>query len=953
MAQVITYMNYVIYFQDPAQYNFAKSVAGGNLLALAPRSAAALLGIPFPYPSGNVDLIPAGISFIPPFTVGSQYGFPGPTGIFVDDTVDFQILPGQAGVPASIWPAGPDGKMVWSGNIVMSAGAGAAQDPPPTAIAQRRWCMGFEWLLNHEGSQSALEANFSRDSSRTIDGKGLSVRGMNFNNVVNIPIDTLRTGLVTPVSWERKYFRLRRTPTVNNLGIWRCHGTISNAVGFALMITTTGTVKGFNVNNISTFFDAGVVFTPVINEWNRLDIFLKYGTAGGTHGEIRIYLNGQLVYSFTDTPNVGLSGAPNHASTDVGKFNTADTEHEGEYDLDDWINSDLPPDVSPTTLAFTDTNFGLDWILGSHVRAHNSESASLVNWAPNAFASLNQGINPLLAQSSEIASTTSGATMAGLTDALPQNKPDSIANVLGGVAATIALYSRNAGATDGKLGYSKAGLASVLTVIDQTGADAVRIVPYQPAGMIIPDELWPWIVVHEKSLDVNADNVTDLVSVVEYIGVWGPEDNPLFELPVSRLSFLHNCNYSNTAWGYVGSQPEAPVYAIGGTYVGNGTSQTISLPAACHFIMIRKVAGGSNGIWWLGPGLGATLGVSRRVIPNLRVWSDFLTGSFQFSVTGSDIELNQAAQSYQYIAFCDPGMRFNVTTVFNHGTLASTPKSNPLINTLFTPEAGIFQSNQVASALGTVGLFYKGPLIGASKASVLDASAQRVNWGTFAQGVFNSESDSHLTNANFTASFWRSIDGGGSGITMVQICSYVGNGANPRNIPLTPTSGRFPLFVMVVPDGAAQGYYRDPSHAGANSSFISNTALSALAITAVAIDQITVNSALNANGVNYSILAFCGDTAGMNNGTYYAPIYQPVGGPYVAPLPPQGDINVMGNGGLIFDGQPPLTLLRDIGGIYTIITGKRNDTLIDRQAGQPSVDVEIPDPTYKTGYIGG
>src|SRR5678816_3831634 len=119
MAQVITYMNYIIYFQDPAQYNFAKSVAGGNLLELAPRAAATMFGIPYPYPSGDVDLIPAGISFIPPFVPGSQYGFPGPTGIFVDDTQNFQILPGQAGVPASTWPAGPDGKMVWSGNIVM------------------------------------------------------------------------------------------------------------------------------------------------------------------------------------------------------------------------------------------------------------------------------------------------------------------------------------------------------------------------------------------------------------------------------------------------------------------------------------------------------------------------------------------------------------------------------------------------------------------------------------------------------------------------------------------------------------------------------------------------------------------------------------------------------------------------------------------------------------------
>jgi hypothetical protein len=953
MAEVITYMNYIIYFQDPAQYNFAKSVAGGNLLELAPRAAATMFGIPFPYPSGNVDLIPAGISFIFPFVPGSQYGFPGPTGIFVDDTVDFQILPGQAGVPASTWPAGPNGRMVWSGNIVMSAGAGAAIDPPPTSIARRRWCMGFEWSLIHEGSGVAEVSNCTYDASRAIGCKGLAVRGDNFNSATSVTLVALRVGLLTPVSWERVYFRARRTPTVNDVGFWRCHGTVSNAVGFGLKYTTTGDVRGFNINNIFTEFDAGLVFTPVIDDWNRLDIFVRFGTAGTTaHGEVRIYLNGQPIYSFTDSTNVGLSGAPNHDNTQVGKWTTGSSP-ECEYDIDDWINSDLPSNVNPSTLGFTDTNFGLDWILGSHVRGHYSESASLTNWTPNAFASLNQGVNPVQKLTSEIASTTSGATMEGLTDVLPQNKLDSIANVLGAVAATVAIYARNSGATDGKLGYKLAGGAAVLTTIDQFVGDGIQLVAYQPTGMIIPDEIWPFSVVHTKSTDGNTDTVTDLVCVVEYLGVWGPEDNPLFELPVSRLGFLHNCQYSNTQWGYMGSEPEAPVYARGGTYVGNGTSQTISLPAPCHFLMIRKVTGGGEGLWWFGTSEGATRGTSKNVIPNIRVWSDFVTGNFQFTVTGNDIEVNQNAQSYQYIAFCDPGMRFNISGVFNHGSTSASPKANPLLNTLFSPEAGFFQFNQIATIGGTVGLHYKGPLIEGSKASAMDGGAQLANAGTFSQGFFNSESGLHGFSANYVYSLWKSSDGGGSGGTMVQICSYTGNGVNPRDIPLTPTSGRFPLFVMVVPDAAAQGFYRDPSHTGVNSSFIANTGLSATAIVAVAIDQITVQSSLNANGVEYSVFALVGDTLGMNNGTYYAPIYQPSGGPYTAPLPPQGDINVMSEGGLVLNGQPSLTLLRDISGIYTLIKGKRNDTLIDRQTGQDSVDVKIPDPTYKTGYIGG
>jgi hypothetical protein len=45
-------------------------------------------------------------------------------------------------------------------------------------------------------------------------------------------------------------------------------------------------------------------------------------------------------------------------------------------------------------------------------------------------------------------------------------------------------------------------------------------------------------------------------------------------------------------------------------------------------------------------------------------------------------------------------------------------------------------------------------------------------------------------------------------------------------------------------------------------------------------------------------------------------------------------------------------MLQDVGGIYTLVPGKLNDTLQDTQSGQPSVDVPIL-PVAKTGYIGG
>lgn len=99
------------------------------------------------------------------------------------------------------------------------------------------------------------------------------------------------------------------------------------------------------------------------------------------------------------------------------------------------------------------------------------------------------------------------------------------------------------------------------------------------------------------------------------------------------------------------------------------------------------------------------------------------------------------------------------------------------------------------------------------------------------------------------------------------------------------------------------------------------------------------------------MFAICGGTTNANGS--YVGDYCEGGGPYIPPNPATGDINILGNGGLSLDGTEPLTLLKNISGIYTLIPGQRHDTLYDRASGIPSVDVEIPDPTYKTGYVGG
>ena len=116
MAVIDLYINYTIFFQDDAEYAFALTLADANgFYQKAPAQAAVDFGIPNPYPSGDLSGIPKGILFYPPQVPGSEILFPGRTGLFYDDTIDSVLVAGQAGVPASIWPATDDANFIWCG----------------------------------------------------------------------------------------------------------------------------------------------------------------------------------------------------------------------------------------------------------------------------------------------------------------------------------------------------------------------------------------------------------------------------------------------------------------------------------------------------------------------------------------------------------------------------------------------------------------------------------------------------------------------------------------------------------------------------------------------------------------------------------------------------------------------------------------------------------------------
>jgi hypothetical protein len=944
-------MDYVIFFQDDAEYQMAVAIAGGNLLKMAPHDAATLFGIPFPYPGGNMDLIPRGIYFLFPYTVGTELRFPGASGVFVDDTILTVTVPGQNASPNITGFPGPDGIFTWSGNIVKNRGAATSGEPIPTAIPQRRFIGGRE-LFERIG-QTAIDGT-TKDSSRTIDGHGQSIRGNINNTLWNKGTNEYRIGLNPRTSWERYYVRFRRRPSTNDVGFWRCHGAPSNGCGVGFKFATSGLVIAVDMDPGSTETPIGTVWNPLLNVWYRVDNLIRFGS-GSPPGIINTYINGLLSFSFTSSGS-GIGGASSHNNSDFGKW-TGPIDPEVEIDLDDWMNADIPANCSSTTLAFIDNNFPIDWLVGSHMRLHYVLSATQVNWTPagEAVGALNQYPVPLTRRgTSVVTSVTSGATLEGLTDAVPQNVFDSLANIIGAVAGIVTMVSNNAGGTDGQLGYRLAGGGAILATVDEGLADGTNIVAYLPSGMILPTEIAPFSVVHTKSLDANANPVAMLLAEVEYIGVWGPEDDPSFQYPITRISNLHNCRYNNSGWGYLGSQPQAPTYSIGATYVGNGTYQEITLPAACHMLWIRPAAGGAQGVYFFGAAYNAHLGTTETVIPNVRMWFDFANNLFKFSVTGgATSEVNVNGTSYQYIAFCDPGMRFCNASAYVHGVNTSTPKANPLIAADFLANLGFFQRETPVTS-GLAGLWVRGQVHTANNGYDITNGTTDANVANFSIGNVNTFSSLHGTGYNFL--LFRTADSGPDGCSsnvVVQILSYVGNGAGSRNIPLTPASGRVPLLTVVFPTtGSSSAFMRDPSHVGTNSSQMGGGAISNTGITAVAIDQITVDVSINANGITYQIFTICGGLTNVN-GTFFS-TFCDGDGPYIDPSVDTTGVNVIGNGGLILGGEVAFTIIKDASGIYTLVAGKTHDTLINRNtAPSTTLNIKIPDPTWKTGYLGG
>jgi hypothetical protein len=747
--------------------------------------------------------------------------------------------------------------------------------------------------------------------------------------------------------WERYYIRINIVPT-DEVEIWRMESAPTSAFNTGIWVTPGGALE-IHSGSLAPDVIIGTSTPLTLGKWYLIDILYKYALSAPDTGRFRLFINHVIDLDITVADNTGLDSVSTHANSRLGKL-TSGTDVSCSIDLDDWIGADVP------NIAGIESLTSIDWWSGSHVKVVNIPAPVVTNYAGNTQVP-NQHFNPGAASSaSQLSSTTALATIEGVTDKL--DFFEILGQNYGSVAVCVIAFQWTAAGVNGALGYGIAGAGITYFAVGEAAAFRCNNVLYRPSGLALPAAITPLSIGKRKSNDINQNIVQALTAVVEDIGMWGLEDDPLGLVDdYSNLMFdYHNVRYIHSLYALLYGPTGAACYSVGGTYVGTGTTKAVNLPAFTHFIMIRALTVGSWPVFWFASSLGGGHRDGTEIFyPDniVNVYTDTL-GQTQFVVCGTSPQVNQAGVTYEFIAFCDPGSRFNHCTAFMNVPAAASI-NNLLWVDDFLAEFGFIQQEVIGSTTTNVVMSFKSPGHGANDGTLMNGTAV-VNWGSFAAGILRTRADVHPNIYNQSnASLWHEQDDLGQ--YQLQIFVYTGDGTGNRTIPFPDVTGRYPVLAIVSPISGAPttGSYRDPSHTGFNS-----TRLDAAATVdtthirgATAPDTIDVGSDLNTNGIVYSVFIILGDSTGWNNGIFW-PSPGPAEGPYTEPIySPDTNPVVLMDGGVNLDGAESLLLVQDLSGIYTLVPNKTDDTFYDRLTGQTTIIEKIPDPTFKTGYVGG
>lgn len=830
---------------------------------------------------------------------------PGAAGKFPLDRAFFTINDGFWG-----HLFGRDQKYAWIGQFVYQPAVDQDAQTPggsvtPGVLRTIAWAQGgenspFGSNSGPEG-QTSYSPTHSRDSSRTADGSGIVLR----DNAAAITQDWTRFG-ATPTArgWERFYMRVRRLGVADDQ-IWRLRWGGGNA-GLCLQHDSSGGLRLHVVTSggsISTLL--GSIAPIAINVWHRID--LVYNNFNG-NCSVDVWIDGTLALSVANAAHG--DGSSLHI-VDRSNLSGGGSSTLAEIDFDDHIGFLLPANSAGhdgENEYWNDTEKpGADWTHGHHivrVPAHTFDATHQAAAWPGDVRTLAQAFGTQQAEAA-LVSTTSGALIACNTRA---DLPARADGVLGYQGIIVSAQFLRATAGDPQLGYAINNGAAVMATVTGSATSVWRAVMHRPADLPTPASLTSLMLRFTKAADVNSTSVFQLMGQLVLVGTWDqcdvqpidpPEDTPVVPDPL-RFG-IHNAHYPRSPWMRTEVPPDSPVWVKAGTYTGDNLGEDIIAKIPAHFVWVRKTDTNVGAWRWWSSMLEAVWALAGDNRPGANIVEE----DPEFVSAGGDTDaesrslvrvgsaataVNATGGTYQYLIIGDPGSRFMLNGAFMHRNTGPNVFENALADPDFLPEF-LF----LAATLETGGgfLYCKGPGHAAPNGQRIDSS-EVATFGDFGTGSFTSRSTLHAANpTNNAYSAWRSRDGADyDGLELdepviVQIFSYVGDGVASRTLALPRASGKRPLWALIVPHSSQFAHVRDPSHLTNTSSTAGNgSTTTTTGITAGGIDQITVGSTLNTNGVTHEVfVVMAGDATAGNGGwgtngeTFYDPVPAP-GGQY-------------------------------------------------------------------------
>jgi hypothetical protein len=750
----------------------------------------------------------------------------------------------------------------------------------------RRWIDGFEF---ERGGNAATNHDqyWSRAASRHTSGHGMIINGgTTGTGSTHLITEGDDTGTLTATeTWERFYLRVM---ALGDAGahIWR--GS-SAAHGYELAVTPTGQLALYHVVTATLNLLGTSALAFDLYRYYKIDIVQTYGTGAA----LRLYIDGVLQMHITGITGGAGTAGQTHIGSRIGAIRTLPAAFVGH--VDDWIAAAPPADFD-----------NLDWLNGTKIvklkptAFHGDhDSAAWGGQWERAYAHESDQT-----QVTGYQSTTNGALFDLILDDLYRYDRGAIGPVSMKVVVT---GWRGSVGTDFNpdLGWSVAGAArdmAEVTFGSGAGAVACRTRLYNGGtGVAAPIEFHPIRVCLQHATDVNTTDITNGVigAEVELVGVWDQADiSPLSvsaEVDVPGTTGVHASPYPNSPYARPGVPPAAPVSTITGTYTGDGLPRTFTFPYPVTFFIVRALTGaGQRGVaWWSSMNTGKRGGEYQKhqqgaldiqlvsagaVAEDDPEWQITLkmAGNFEFNNANTPI-------TYQYLAFCDPGMRFSMNVGLASGRFTGTELITPLPIPTWLADYGWFQGD-TATSLTTDQLYIKGPGHATETVSPSTATSQASRLA-IEEGQIRTLAAFHEANAQqYAAALFRQDDGSSDPQKhhVLQTWTFTGDGAASRTLQFPQVTGKRPAWAYVTPHNGAT-FVRDPSHTGTTSSLLQALSLTANAstgITAGGIDQITLGSAANLNGIVYSVLVFIGgDTAGNNgwsaNGEFTAVLPAP------------------------------------------------------------------------------